>query len=79
MSLNLSSFVFISLHFSAFLDISLHLFAFLYIFLHFSFDIYILGQFDGAYRRPMDAIFFKGYLSSWLNSRREAGDHKDKN
>ena len=28
-------------------------------YLHFSvFTFYILGQFDGAYRRPMDAIFF---------------------
>ena len=27
-------------------------------YLHFSvFTFYILGQFDGAYRRPMDAIF----------------------
>ena len=48
-------FAFISLHFSAFLYISLHFSAFLCISLHFTFQI--LGQFDGTYRRPMDAIF----------------------
>ena len=60
-SLDLSTFHCISLHFSAFLCISLNL----WISLHFStffcislhFTFYISRQFDGAYRRPMDAIF----------------------
>ena len=47
----------ISLHSFAFLCISLNLSAFLYTFLHFS-AFYILRQFDGAYRRPIKAIFF---------------------
>ena len=45
--LHLSSFLYISLYFSAFLCI-----------LHF----FILRKFDGAYRRPMDAIF-----DNWIN------------
>ena len=68
-SLHFSTFICISLHFSAFLCISLHFlhftafycislrfFTFLYIFLYFS-AFYVLGQFDRAYHRPMDAIF----------------------
>ena len=46
----------ISLHFSALLCISLNFYAFLYTSLRFS-ALYILGQFDGAYHRLMDAIF----------------------
>ena len=45
----------VSMHFSAFFCISLHFSTYLCISLHFKF--YILGQFDGAYRRPMDAFF----------------------
>ena len=55
-SLNFSVFLYISIHFSTFLCISLHFSAFLSIYLHFS-AFYIFGQFDGAYCRPMDAIF----------------------
>ena len=40
------SFLYMSLHFSAFICISL------------DFTFYILRQFDGVYRRPMDAVFF---------------------
>ena len=55
--LNFSEFLCIPLHLSTFHCISLHSFAFLYISLHFS-AFYILRQFDGAYRRPMEAIFY---------------------
>ena len=57
MSLNFSAFLYISPHFSAFFCISLNFSAFLCISLHFT--SYFLGQFDGAYHRPMDAICFK--------------------
>ena len=56
MSLNFSAFLYISPHFSAFFCISLNFSAFLCISLHFT--SYVLGQFDGAYRRPMEAIFY---------------------
>ena len=40
--------------------------AFFYISLHFSvFYIYNLGQFDGAYHRPMDAIFSYRQCYNW--------------
>ena len=52
MSLHFSVFHF---HFSTLLRISLHL------------TFYILGQFDGAYRRPMDAIFWFAYVWTTLN------------
>ena len=63
--LHFSAFLYILLHFSAspnffaFLYISLHSYKFLCISLHFTF--YILGQIDGAYRHPMDAIFCAGF------------------
>ena len=51
-----SVFLCMSLHLSAFLCFSLHFSAFLCISLPFTF--YILRQFDGAYPRPLDAIFY---------------------
>ena len=60
--MKISLHIFISLNISAFLCISplnfpefLYTSAFLWILLHLTF--YILGQFDGAYCCPMDAIF----------------------
>ena len=53
-SLHFSTFHWILVYFSAFLWISLHFSTFLCISLHFTF----LWKFDGAHRRPMDAIFF---------------------
>ena len=64
-SLHFSQYLCISLHFSEFLCISLHFSVFLYISLHFTF--YILGQIDGAYRRPMDAICAGfGWIWRWV-------------
>ena len=59
-SLHFSEFLCIFLHFSAFLSIFLDFTAFLYISLHFTFCI--LGQFDGVYRCPMDAILEGGLI-----------------
>ena len=60
--LNFFAFLYMNLHFSVFLFISLYFFAFCSISLYFSafpFILrFILRQFDGAHRRPMDAIFF---------------------
>ena len=53
-SLNFSAFLCISLNFSLCFCICLRFSTFHCISLHFT--LYILGQFDGAYRRPMDAI-----------------------
>ena len=66
--MHFSEFLYISLHFSVFLCISLHFARLLCISLHFAtflcnslhffaFYTFSLGQFDGAYRRPIDAIF----------------------
>ena len=55
-SLHVSAFLWFYLYFSIFLCSSLDLSPFLCISLHFTF--YLSGQFDGVYRRPMDAILF---------------------
>ena len=52
-SQHLYTFLFSSLNFPSFLYISLHFSAFLYISLRFFFKHLPLGQFNGAYRRPM--------------------------
>ena len=59
-SLYFSEFICISLHFSEFLRIYLHFSKFICIYMHFTFCI--LGQFDGVYRCPMDAILEGGLI-----------------
>ena len=61
--LHFSALLFISLHFSESICISLHFSTFFCISLHFTF--YILRRFDGAYCRPVDAIFFYQMLNTF--------------